>query len=180
MNIRAKHRDQTPASPKQILLPEVSVRETAGLQIVISRRKIPHQKILEALQNPELGVEGIAAIYRERVLPVRTRTLRLLGRKQPARIVRTLLGYEVQAARKRVHCPDMVTARYVRLFTAIGCRTIKLPYDPTVTAQLVPALERAEERIHSGVASLFPDDAQLQKYVIRRIFGALRAQLNPV
>ena len=140
--------------------------------------KILHTEILKALQHPALGVSGVAELYRLRVLPVKTRNLQLLGRKSPARIIETLLGYEVKASYKRIHCPDKVTARYVRLFTELGCRTIRLPYDPTVTAELIPDLERAVARIENGVRALFPKDHGLQLHVLRRVYSHLRIQLK--
>ena len=140
--------------------------------------KILHMELLKALQQPALGFSGIVEIYRLRVLQVKTRNLQLLGRKSPARIIETLLGYEVKAAYKRIHCPDKVTARYVRLFTELGCRTIRLPYDPTVTAELIPDLERAIARIESGVRELFPSDRTLQLYVLRKLYTHLRIQLK--
>ena len=108
--------------------------------------KILHKEILKALQHPALGFSGIMEIYRLRVLPAKTRNLQLLGRKSPATVIETLLGYEVKAYYKRIHCPDKVTARYVRLFSELGCRTIRIPYDPTVTAEIVPHLEQAVAR----------------------------------
>ena len=101
--------------------------------------RIHHKQILTALQGPLDGSGNLAGIYRLRVLPVKTRTIQLLGRKGPARIIETLLGYEVQGSYKRIHCPDMVTARYLKLFLELGCRSIKVPYDPTVTAAIIPA-----------------------------------------
>ncbi len=141
-------------------------------------RRVHHLGILKALQDPELGLANIADLYRSRVVPVQTRNLHLLGRKTPARIIETLLGYEVKAAYKRIHCPDMVTARYVKLFTELGCRTIRLPYDPTVTADLLPGLERALAGIEKGVRELFPTDRSLQLHVLRRIYSHIRAQLK--
>ena len=95
-------------------------------------------------------------IYRQEVLSIKTRTIHLLGRKSSARISNTLLGFEVKSSFKRIHCPDLVTARYLKLFTEIGCHSIKLPYDPTVTARLIPELESAVERLVSGTKALFP------------------------
>ncbi|MGD0308370.1 MAG: hypothetical protein ABSC02_03690 [Acidobacteriota bacterium] len=140
--------------------------------------KIPHMEILKALQHPALGFSGIMELYRLRVLPVKTRNLQLLGRKSPARIIETLLGYEVKASYKRIHCPDKVTARYVRLFSELGCRTIRIPYDPTVTAELIPYLEQAVASIENGVRELFPKDHGLQLYVLRKLYSHLRIQLK--
>jgi hypothetical protein len=117
-------------------------------------------------------------IYRGQVLPIKTRTIHLLGKKASARIITTLLGYEVQASYKRVHCPDMVTARYLRLFTELGCRTVKLPYDPTVTARLIPALEASFERVVSGVRDFFPGNAAVRTYVLQRVFRIIRSRLR--
>jgi hypothetical protein len=140
--------------------------------------RIPHLEILRAVQDPSRGSANIVETYRLEVLPIKTRTIHLLGRKAPARIIETLLGYEVKAQYKRIQCPDMVTARYVKLFTEFGCRTIHLPYDPTVTARLLPEFERAAEAIRKGVGDLFPQDRPVQVYVLRQLYKHLRAQLK--
>ena len=116
------------SSPRQCS--SVSDSDAPAVPRYRAGHKILHMELLKALQDPALGISGVAELYRLRVLPVKTRNLQLLGKKSPARIIETLLGYEVKAFYKRVHCPDKVTARYVKLFTELGCRTIRLPYDP--------------------------------------------------
>lgn len=74
--------------------------------------KISHKEILTSAAN----FGDFADLYRNNVLTQQTRTIRLLGRKCPAKIIHTLLGFEVQACYKRIQCPDMVTARYLRAF----------------------------------------------------------------
>ncbi len=157
-------------------LPEVI--QAAGRAIAIRDEKIPHREILRAIEECPDFPGKIAAIYREKVLPLETRTIRLLGKKHPATIICSLLGYEVQAGYKRIQCPDHVTARYIRLFSELGCHSIKLPYDPTVTAQLIPALEGAVENITKSARQIFPDDPRLQRYVIRKIYEIVRRQIQ--
>jgi hypothetical protein len=140
--------------------------------------RIPHKAILASLQGPLDGPANLAGIYRMRVLPGKTRTIQLLGHKSPARIIQTLLGYEVQGSYKRIQCPDMVTARYLRLFLELGCRSIKLPYDPTVTAAVVPALEDALAAILAAILKMYPGPASLRLYVIRQVYRYLRLQLK--
>jgi hypothetical protein len=140
--------------------------------------RISHARILELLQDARPGSNSIICLYRERVLPVKTRTIQLLGRKGPARIMNTLLGYEVQAGYKRIQCPDLVTARYLRLFSELGCRSIRLPYDPTITAALIPQMETAVESIRAGIRAMFPRNHTLQLYVLRQVFRHLRARLT--
>jgi hypothetical protein len=148
--------------------------QTSGGLITIRNAKIPHLQIFQALSNHA----DLVNAYKENVLPQKTRTIRLLGRKSPARIIHTLLGYEVKASYKRIQCPDLVTARYLKLFTELGCHSIKLPYDPTLTAQLIPEFERIVEDITAQIRELFPQDPKLQLYVIRRIYRILRMQLR--
>jgi hypothetical protein len=140
-------------------------------------RRIPLTDILDGF---EIGVQprGLVEVYRSEVLPVKTRTLRLFGRKNAARIVHSLLGYEVKAGSKRIQCPDLVTARYLRLFSALGCRSIRLPYDPTVTGRILPEMEYAMVRIDAGVQDLFPDDTLLRRYVTERLYRLLRRRLR--
>lgn len=59
----------------------------------------------------------------------------------------TFLGYEVKAGKKRLTCPDLVTARYVKLFAELGMKQILIPYDPTRTSRLIDHLERSFEKL---------------------------------
>ena len=132
---------------------------------------------MEILSASE-GYLQLIEIYRQKVLSQRTRTIRLLGRKGPAKILTTLLGYEVQASYKRIQCPDLVTARYVRLFSELGCHSIHLPYDPTATAELIPEFEKAIDRITVQIRGLFPKDSAVQQYAIRKAFEIIRRRLQ--
>jgi hypothetical protein len=136
-------------------------------------RQIRVKRIIEAARvYPDL-----IGVYREKVLPQKTRTLRLLGRKNPAKIIHTLLGYEVQASYKRIQCPDLVTARYLRLFSELGCHSIKLPYDPTVTEVLIPGFEATVDRIKEKIQELFPRDLSAQLYATQRVYAFVRRGL---
>lgn len=137
-------------------------------------RRISYHGILRA----SVRYEDLIESYRTQVLPQRTRTIRLLGRKSSAKIIHTLLGFEVQASYKRIQCPDLVTARYLKLFSEIGCHTIKLPYDPTVTAHLIPRFEAAIEGIADHIRELFPRDFPRQRHATRQVYGIIRRQLG--
>lgn len=170
--------NKSPAPGAQMSLPGANGQHQSPAKYEKRRRRIPHMEILKTLQDPAHGVANIVETYRRHVLPLETRNIRLLGHKAPARIIETLLGYEVKAYYKRIQCPDMVTARYLKLFTELGCRSIRLPYDPTVTAELIPDLERSVAKIIAGVRDIYPKDRQLQLYVLRQIFSHLRRQMN--
>jgi hypothetical protein len=143
-----------------------------------SSHKIMHHKIIQVSQNAVDLHGGLIEIYRREVLTQKTRTVRLLGVKCAAKIIQTLLGYEVQAAHKRIHCPDLVTARYLKLFSELGCHSIRLPYDPTVTARLIPIMESALQSILDTVAGIFPKDLKRRQYVIRKVFAIVRDELR--
>jgi len=137
-----------------------------------------HKKIFQTSQSAPDFEGGIIEIYRREVLSNKTRTVRLLGTKCSANIMQTLLGYEVQAQHKRIQCPDLVTARYLKLFSEIGCHTIRLPYDPTLTARLVPTLESAYQNIKDIVVKIFPQGPKLRQYVIQKIYTIVRDELR--
>jgi len=144
---------------------------------ISSRRpKISYRGIL----RDSLGNNDFVDLYRQRVLTKNSRTLRLLGRKNQARIIHTLLGFEVQAGYKRIQCPDMVTARYLKLFSELGCHSIKLPYDPTLTAELIPQFESMLQALNRQISDRFPDNVSLQRHVLRNIYAILRHQLLKV
>jgi hypothetical protein len=151
---------------------------SAGERCVIPVDRIPHSKLLRDLQLSKEITNTLVDLYRQRVLAGRTRTIHLLGRKHPATILHTLLGYEVQASYKRIQCPDMVTARYLKLFTELGCRSIQLPYDPTVTAGLLTDMEGCIANISKGLCALFPNDRALQNYALQKVYAIIRGQLK--
>ena len=136
--------------------------------------KISFRDILQTAINGT----GIADLYRQKVLTQQTRNIRLLGRKSSARILHTLLGFEVQASYKRIQCPDMVTARYIRLFSELGCHSIKLPYDPTKTAQLIPEFEAMADAIRRQIQTLFPQDRETRRYALENVYRIIRRQIR--
>ena len=148
--------------------------QVAGRTIPIRNRKIPHQEILRATKS----YSDLVDAYRQKVISQKTRTIRLLGRKNSAKIIHTLLGYEVQASYKRIQCPDLVTARYLRLFSELGCHSIQLPYDPTLTAQLIPEFEAMVDTITKQIGELFPQDLPMRLYVTQKAYETIRYQLR--
>ena len=163
---------------RQLNLPGITELRAGESVIRVRNNRIPHRKILTALESATEESAGLVEVYRSSVLPVKTRTIHLFGRKSSPRIINTLLGYEVQAAYKRIHCPDMATARYLKLFTELGCHSIRLPYDPTVTSSILPAMEGSVERLKRGVAAMFPASREVRTYVMRCVFRHLRRQLR--
>ena len=115
-------------------------------------------------------IQCFCNVYRESVLPSRRRTVQLVGRKCRPRIVYSFLGYEVQAGRKRLTCPDSTTARYLMIFTELGCGDIQIPYDPSRTALLLPELERAFDAIRSRLRGA-------QAHEVRSAYASIRRRL---
>lgn len=96
-----------------------------------------------------LGAAWLPLVYRERVLPLRTRAYQLPtadGRAEVA-VQHTLLGVELKVGRKRLSCPDLATARYLAVFARIGCPAVAVPYDITRTSPLADELESAWQRM---------------------------------
>ncbi|HXK59722.1 MAG TPA: hypothetical protein PLP42_07470 [Acidobacteriota bacterium] len=125
------------------------------------------------MTDPVLLNEGIARLvdlYTERVLKRPHREVTLRGRKCRARIMQTLLGLEVKAGRKRITCPDLATARYLRVFAEIGLPSVRIPYDPTVTRSLVSEVESSLE----AIKTTGPPEGRRQC----RVFGKLRTELQ--
>ena len=121
-------------------------------------------------------INALTSCYQTDVLKQRHRTVALRGRKCDARIMLTLLGYEVKAGRKRIGCPDMTTARYLRLFAELGMRQIRIPYDPTSTARVIPKLESALKGIHESVGEQVADEGK-RKELTRRVYREIRRAL---
>ncbi len=130
-----------------------------------------------------LAVKGqinrIKEIYRREVLSQRTRVVQLLGRKCEPQLMYTFLGFELKLSRKRITCPDMVTARYLMLFSEIGMGSVAIPYDPTETARLLPELEGAFSGIKEWLVAQEYGKPQHQ-LAIRKVYQKIREELKEV
>ena len=80
-----------------------------------------------------LAGDWLPVIYAERIRSQRTRSVALdiRERENQAEIQYTLLGIELKVGKRRFACPDLATARYMRVFARIGCRHFAMPYDIT-------------------------------------------------
>lgn len=90
----------------------------------------------------------LPAIYRDRVRTQRTRSIsvEVPKRENRAEIQYTLLGIELKVGRRRFSCPDLATARYIRVFARLGCRDFAIPYDITQISGVADELETAWQR----------------------------------
>jgi len=119
-----------------------------------------------------LGGEWIPFVYREKVRTQRTRSYHINVPKKENRseIFHTLLGIELKVGNYRFSCPDLSTARYLRVFARIGCQDVAIPYDITKISTLADELEVAWHK----TLLLFEDKA---KEKIASVRGRLRANL---
>lgn len=95
-----------------------------------------------------LGEEWLPNVYRDKIRSQRTRsvTIEVPERENNATIQHTLLGIEVKVGRSRFACPDLATARYMRVFARIGCSKFAIPYDITQISTSADELETAWQR----------------------------------
>lgn len=122
-------------------------------------------------------VEKLSGVYAQEVLSRRSRVISLPGRKCEPQIVDTFLGYELKAFRRRITCPDMSTARYLRIFAELGMPAIRTPYDPTHTIRVVPELERSLKQIKDLLHSEhLPHQDHQSK--LRNIYKRIRDRLK--
>jgi hypothetical protein len=110
----------------------------------------------------------------------KTRRVKLIGRRCVPQIYKTFLGYEIIGARKRILCPDLTTARYLRIFAEIGLKEIDLPYDVTRTQEILPELERSYASLRR-ILDFFLDQlisSDEKSQFLRRAYANLRQDLS--
>jgi len=122
-------------------------------------------------------IEKLGRTYGEEVLSGRSRVVSLPGRKCEPRILNTFLGFELQVAQKRITCPDMSTARYLRIFAEVGVPSVRVPYDPTFTSCVLPQLEQALKRIKDLLLKENLNRKQHQSK-LRNIYRKIRENLK--
>lgn len=96
----------------------------------------------------ELGKDWLPHIYEKRVRSDRTRAyaLEVSPRENRAEIQYTLLGIELKVGRRRFSCPDLATARYLRVFARIGVRKFAIPYDISQISTIADDFETGWQR----------------------------------
>jgi hypothetical protein len=128
-----------------------------------------------------LGEQSIEAIYRTKVLAGKTRRYDLRAPSRPDRVevLFTLLGFELKINNRRLHCPDLATARYLSVFARIGCSSIAVPYDITQVAQIADELEASWHRMMLLVEHFTCGrSAKLRTMVLKRLLDDLRAKIS--
>src|SRR6476620_7306382 len=84
-------------------------------------------------------------IYTRSVRTQRTRShkIEVPVRENNAEIIFTLLGIELKVGRRRFACPDLATARYMRVFARVGVGEFAIPYDITRISAVADDMEIA-------------------------------------
>jgi hypothetical protein len=97
----------------------------------------------------ELKEAWLPHIYRERIRKLRTRSYDFasITSKVRVEIQHTLLGVELKIGGRRLHCPDLATARYLSIFARAGCAQVAVPYDITKISHLADELESSWHRM---------------------------------
>ena len=124
------------------------MKSAAGTQTSAKRSTSPDALAAEIKQR--LGDDWPPRIYRERILPLRTRSHAVPAPKKgraEVEVQHTLLGIELKVGRRRVSCPDLATARYLAVFARAGVGNVAVPYDITKISHLADELESAWQRM---------------------------------
>ena len=91
-----------------------------------------------------LGDSWLADLY-QKVRNGRTRSyhLDIPAKENQPEIFHTLLGIELKVGNRRFACPDLATARYLRIFARIGCSDFAVPYDITQISVVADTMDTA-------------------------------------
>lgn len=129
------------------------------------------------------GPDSLPAIYADKVRGQRTRscTLEIPERENDAEILHTLLGIELKVGRHRFACPDLATARYMRVFARLGIREFAIPYDITQISTVADELETAWQRTLLKFETGFKATSDRQRSLGRsRVIKSIRSELTTI
>jgi len=140
---------------------------------------VPAENYVQQVKD-QLGEGWLPAIYRDRVLKLRTRSYHFETLKPGARVTiqHTLLGVELKVASRRLLCPDLATARYLSVFARAGCKDVAVPYDITKVSRLADELESSWYRMLLLIDSEASEKGEKFKKRLRGLlFADLRAEI---
>ena len=126
-----------------------------------------------------LGNDWPAVIYVAKVRTQRTRSLHIdvPERESEANIQYTLLGIELKVGKRRFACPDLATARYMRVFARVGVRDFAVPYNITKISVIADELETAWQRMSLLASEMLKEvEPTVAKRLRGRIIKALRKE----
>ncbi len=137
-----------------------------------------HPIVIAAEIKASLGRKWLPTIYKEKVRSQRTRAyhLDIASRENRADIQYTLLGIELKVGKKRFACPDLATARYLRVFARLGCSDFALPYDISQISGIADELETSWQRSLILIEAAAKDDPSINRAVVK----ALRAEITEI
>ncbi|NNE67523.1 MAG: hypothetical protein HKN33_13245 [Pyrinomonadaceae bacterium] len=128
----------------------------------------------------DLGANWIPSIYETEVMQLRTRAFDLAvpQKENSVEIVHTLLGIQLKTGSKLIACPDLSTARYLRVFVRIGCPDVAVPYDITRISSIADALESAWHTALLMLDEKMPDASNPSKARVRSaLIKSMRTQV---
>lgn len=131
--------------------------------------------------SDRLGEKWIPNIYAGKIRPLRTRSYEfdIPQKENRVSIQHTLLGIELQVGRRRLACPDLSTARYLRVFARIGCEEIAIPYDISLIPGLADELESSWQKTMLVLREAAKGKTQASEVRIRSlVVGAMRDEIK--
>lgn len=131
----------------------------------------------------EMGLDWLPTLYSEKVRTLRTRSyeFEVPQKENRAVIQHTLLGIELKVGRRRMACPDLSTARYLRIFARIGCSSIAVPYDVSLIPALADELESSWQRTLLILREKTSGKSQASEARLRTLLiGSVRAELSAI
>lgn len=127
--------------------------------------------------------DWLPAIYANKIRPGRTRSVHIdvPERENPAEIQYTLLGIELKVGKRRFACPDLATARFMRVFARIGVIDFAMPYDITKISPLADELETSWHRTLLIAAERSRElSPQAQRRARNQLVKAIRSELADI
>ena len=125
----------------------------------------------------------IPLIYEQKVRTQRTRSysLEVPPRANIAEIQYTLLGIELKVGKRRFTCPDLATARYLRVFARLGCPNFAIPYDITKISVIADELETAWQKMLLVVEAESRDiPAATKSRLQNQVLKAIRNEIDKI
>lgn len=147
-----------------------------------------HIPIIELMTVTEeiaasMGSEWLPTVYEERVRSRRTRSydFEVPEKENAAEIQHTLLGIELKVGKHRMACPDLSTARYLRVFARLGCKSVAVPYDVSAIPGLADELESSWQRTLLRIAERTKGDSQAARSKVRSlVVRAIREEIAKI
>lgn len=127
-----------------------------------------------------IGEDNLPTFYKDRIATVPCYSLDLPKLEEPIEIENSLFGWRLKIGKKAIDCTSEAQARYLRVFSEMGCDQALVPKDDDYLSSIVnqweSLFEKAQAALQEHTSSIL--QSKTRDLLIHTVWTTLREQMS--